>query len=173
MLMNALAEARSPSDGAPEWDFEDRKGPEVTMPEMKLETPFGPITLDPDKLLDVQGGLLGFPGRRKFALAPIPDKRLERFMLLQSTDDAALSFIVVPLAVDSELVAAEDISEVCETTGTAEPDALIVLIVTVRKADDGVKMTANLRAPVVVDTRRLVARQCVFSNSRYPIRQAL
>jgi len=26
---------------------------------------------------------------------------------------------------------------------------------------------------VVVDTCRLVARQCIFSNSRYPIQQAL
>lgn len=172
MLTNALAEARSPSNGAPEWDVEDRKGPEVAMPEMKLDTPFGPIAVDQEKLVHVQG-LLGFPGQRKFALAPIPDKRLERFMLLQSIDDAALSFIVVPLAADSELVAAQDISEVCETTGTDEQDALIVLIVTVRKAEDGIRMTANLRAPVVVDTRRLVARQCVFSNSRYPIRQAL
>ncbi len=171
MLTTALAE--SPAPARSDWNPPQEGRPEIDMPEMKIETRFGPISVDADRLVDVQGGLLGFPGRRKFALAPIPDERLDRFMLLQSIEDSALSFIVVPLAADAGLVEAADIAEVCATTGTDEQDALIVLIVTVRKAEGGIRMTANLRAPVVVDTRRLVARQCIFSNSRYPIQQAL
>lgn len=167
MLMTAIAESRATLVPAP--DPQSHGGQESTM----IQTRFGPISADAERLVDIPGGLLGFPRHRKFVLAQIPDKRLERFMLLQSVEDPALSFIVLPLALETGSVDQEDIAEVCTTTGTRESDALIVLIVTVRKEQDGVKMTANLRAPVVVDTRRMIARQCVFSNNRYPIRQAL
>lgn len=169
MPMTAIADSRARPGLAPQSMPGDRGAREP----MVIETRFGSIEIDRDRLVEIPGGLLGFPHHRRFALTPIPNERLDRFLLLQSVEDLSLSFIVVPLTADAGLVDAEDIREACAAAGTREEDALMVLIVTVRKGTGGVEMTANLRAPVIVDTRRMLARQCVFSNNRYSIRHAL
>ena len=51
--------------------------------------------------------------------------------------------------------------------------AALLLIVTARKNNGQVTLTANLRAPVVVNRKERVARQYVMPNSTYEIRHVL
>src|SRR5690606_15728377 len=96
----------------------------------------------------------------RFALAPIPKPRLSRFMVLQSIEQPTLSFIVLPVA-EGDLLAAADREEACGTLGCAPEEAAFLLIVTVRKEGERSAMSVHLRAPIAVDTRRKIARQCV------------
>lgn len=142
--------------------------------EMTVETRFGPLTCAPQAVIDMpQGGPLGFAQHRRFALLDLPNPQLARFRLLQSLADPELSFVVVPTDRDGGLIAPKDVDEACAAAGIEPADAVILLIVTVRRTPKGTSMTANLRAPVMLDVKRRTARQIVLSNPDYPIQHAL
>src|SRR3546814_132908 len=137
-----------------------------------IVTPFGPVSVDAASILDITGGILGFEGRSRFALAPVPNPRLGRFMILQSVEDPSISFIVLPMAEDGPIAGA-DREEACTMLNSVPEDTIFLLIVTVRREKEGSVMTVNLRAPIAVDTTRRQARQCVLSNNAYTVRHPL
>ena len=141
---------------------------------LTMETRFGQFTFDPDNAVTMPNGLPGFPGEQDFALASFPDARLASFKLMQSLSDPELSFIVAPLNVESGIIAPNDVERLLDTLSIPGADAAFLLIVTVRKdAEEGVKVSGNLRAPVVVDTRTRLAHQYVMENDDYPIQHPL
>ena len=142
------------------------------MQRTEIATPFGPVSVDDAGILRIPGGILGFDSLHDFALAPIPNARLARFMILQSMEDPSVSFIVLPMAEDGPIEAA-DRDEACAMLGARVEDAAFLLIVTVRSEGGKRSMTVNLRAPIVVDTGRRTARQCVLSNNGYSVRHPL
>ncbi|NIR61560.1 MAG: flagellar assembly protein FliW [Gammaproteobacteria bacterium] len=60
-------------------------------------------------------------------------------------------------------------------TGIARARASFLLIVTIRanETGEGIGMSVNLRAPIVLDSEQRIARQHVLSNGDYPVRQDL
>jgi len=144
----------------------------MEMERMEITTPFGPVSVDDAGILRVAGGILGFETLRDFALAPIPNPRLSRFMILQSLEDPSVSFIVLPMPEDGPLEAA-DREEARTMLGSDAADTAFLLIVTVRSEGGKRAMTVNLRAPIAVDTGRHAARQCVLSNNAYSVRHPL
>lgn len=139
---------------------------------VSLDTRFGTITVEADQRLTMPAGMPGFDGRREFALVDFPDQRFSRFRLLQSIEDKSLSFITLPADEADVPMADEDCAELARAVG-AEEAVELFFVVTLRGADNGVAVSANLRAPVVVDGRRRVARQVVLSNPAYAVRHLL
>jgi flagellar assembly factor FliW len=140
---------------------------------VEIDTRFGRVSFKEENAIAMPGGLPGFPGRRRFGLSPLPNPRFEQFVLFQDLDDPSLCFLVMPVPVDSGLVEAEDVDEALASCGIAREDATFLLIVTLRKEDDGVVTTVNLRAPIILDTDRKVARQYVMPNGKYAIRHVV
>jgi flagellar assembly factor FliW len=118
-------------------------------------------------------GPLGFPDHHNFALADLPDPELAQFKLLRSLEDQGLVLIVTPIPRSSDHIADEDLAEIAGTAGISVEDAQFLLVVTVRPKpdDDGMAMSINLRAPIVLDPATRLARQCVVRNSRYRVQQ--
>lgn len=139
-----------------------------------LETRFGRIEVSASATITMPQGPHGFASFRRFALANIPGAEDSTLKMFQSLDDEGLTFIVLPLDKDSGAIAAEDIAEAGETHGIAEENLAILLIVTVRQGENGdIVKTANLRAPLLVDVSTRVARQHIFLNNNYPVRQPI
>lgn len=138
-----------------------------------IESRFGTLTIHPHASLLFPQGLLGFADFRDFALAELPNGKHPQFKALQCLTDANLAFLVAPLANDSPAIDPADVEEACQTLSIAREDLVIVLIVTVRRDDDGAHVSVNLRAPVLIDTRQRVARQYVLPNNKYEIRHKL
>ena len=138
-----------------------------------IETRFGALAFGPENRLMLPVGLLGFADYRHFGLAELPQAELAEFRLLQSLDDHSLSFIVTTLRIDEGIVAREDLEDAALSVGVPLEVAAFLLIVTVRPAPEGSSVTVNLRAPVVVDVNRAIARQVVMANSGYPIQQPI
>lgn len=143
-----------------------------------LETRFGRIAVERSAVIRMPQGPHGFGSHRAFALLNIPGAEEQPFKLYQSLDDDQLSFIVLPLPEsDSEggsPIAEADLTEACRSYGVARENAAFLLIVTMRRDEAGqVAMTANLRAPLLVDTVQRTARQHIFVSSDYPTRQTL
>jgi flagellar assembly factor FliW len=138
-----------------------------------VETRFGAITFGRTNIVTFPHGLIGMPQNRRFGLSPIPDPRMGQFMLLQSLEDFGLSFLVLPMQPGPNAVSAEDAKEACAALAIPEEDADFFTVVTLRKAEQGLTVTVNLRAPIVVDSKSRIARQHVLANPSYPIRHNL
>lgn len=136
---------------------------------LTLETRFGRVEIGPENRVFMPVGLLGFTDSHDFGLVGLPQPASNRFKLLQSIEDPELGFIVLPLTAEDGHVAPEDLEDAALSVGIAPETAAFLLIVTVRMTENGAKITANLRAPIVVDPMRSIARQVVMANSNYAI----
>jgi len=133
----------------PEKEWEGRAVPEVT-------SRFGKFEYRPEEIITFPRGIIGFEGVREFVLMPLGETP---FRVLQAVDGSGLAFIVIePRAFldDYEVAAANDLEEVA-----------IYCIVTV--PNDPAQMTANLRAPLVIDNAQRHGHQVILEES-YPIR---
>lgn len=138
-----------------------------------VETRLGPVAVHPNAILEMPQGPLGFARHTRFALADLPNPDLARFKLLQSMDDPAVTFVVAPVDADGGPIARADLDEAGSSVGLGSANLLVLLIVTVRNDPTGISLTANLRAPVLVDVNRRVARQVVLLNNSYAVRHPL
>ena len=118
-------------------------------------------------------GVLGFETGGEFVILNLPHPGMEQFRLLQSCDDAEVGFIVVEASGVASALDPADLQEAYKQCEVRPTDALTLLIVTVRKSEDGVELSANLRAPIVIDIGRKVGRQHVMANGKYPVRFGL
>jgi len=141
--------------------------------EVRIETRFGELWFKRENAIAMPSGLPGFGGYREFALAHLPDLKLGDFVLFQCLTEPELAFLVLPLALDNPLIKPADVEEALQTTQVPREDAALLLIVTRRAEPEGIQTSANLRAPIVIDTRRKLARQYVMPNGDYAIRHAL
>jgi flagellar assembly factor FliW len=141
---------------------------------MQFETRrFGTIAVDDAEVYAVPTGIPGFPELRRVVLlgagpAPGVNPSDESSLYwMQDLDDGDLAFMcLVPWEVfpDYEI----DIDE--KSLGIAEADVRILSLVTVHRTADTPHLTANLRAPLVVDVGRRRVQQVILSDSRWPIR---
>ena len=144
-----------------------------TIGETVVETRFGVYAFDVTNTLVFPMGLLGFSGRQSFGLANLPQPELASYKLLQSLEQPGLSFIVTPLEPGSGLVTQADLEAACRAAGLDVAGATFLLMVTLRQGLNGLEMTANLRAPLVLDLKHHLGRQIVLQNADYPIRHSL
>lgn len=138
-----------------------------------VDTRFGLMEFDPARAIAMPGGIPGFSHAKRFGLGPLPGVRGGQFLLMQSLDDAALSFIVLPTAAEGGMIAAADLTDACAALGIDVAAAAVLLIVTVREAMGERQLSVNLRAPVIVDTASQRAWQHVLGNGAYPVRHIL
>lgn len=138
-----------------------------------IKSRFGDITVDMDKAVYFPRGLLGIPDRSRFVLATFPNPKMQQFTLLQSLEDTALSFITLPVAVDNPIVARNDLLIACREMQIAENDLVALLIVTVHRSPDQVKLSVNARAPLLIDVQRKLGVQHVFQQDSYKVQHML
>lgn len=116
-------------------------------------------------------GLPGFPAARRFSLERWGGDD-SPFSVLQSLDDEALRFVVVPpdpFFPDYAPVLDEDDAD---RLGIAESEDVIVLLV-VNLGERVKDATANLLGPVIVNRHTLAAAQVVLSGQDLPTRRPL
>ena len=135
-------------------------------------TRFGKVELTDPKILTMRGdGILGFSHLKEFVLL-VPDGK-KPFWWLQSLEDGNVAFLVIdPFSIyenyepdlspkQTDILDIEDIHDVA-----------VLCIVTVNKQPQ-LKITANLRAPIVINTKSMAARQVVLERDDYDIRHAI
>ena len=144
-----------------------------------IETRFGVVAFNVAKPVHFTRGLLGMHDRQQFALADFPNPKFAQFKLLQSMDEAALSFITMPLELQPDLIRKEDLQRAADDVGIALDDLAVLLIVTVNRMpptdgkENQVQISVNTRAPLIFDTSSRQAVQYVFPHDRYQVQQVL
>lgn len=138
-----------------------------------ITTRFGEVTVQTNNAILFPGGLLGMPDKYHFTLAEFPNKKFSQFMLLQSLDDHALSFITLPAEMKNSIVAAEDIAAACRDLEIEPRNLALLFIVSVQRTPERVTLSVNARAPIFIDSARRAAMQYVFPNDKYQVRHII
>jgi flagellar assembly factor FliW len=118
------------------------------------------------QVIDLVHPLTGFPGQSRFALGQLDEDGV--LCQLRSLDDRGLRFLVVPAASffpDYAPTVSDDVVEELQITSA---DHVIVLLV-LTAGESLALTTANLMAPVVVNTATGRARQVILDDPALPI----
>ena len=136
---------------------------------MEIETTrFGLISVDDERVMSLQHGLLGFPNHTRFAL--IQTGQENYFFWLQSVDDPNLAFVVTDPSIffkDYQVPIKEETQAELALEDVAFAQAFVIC----NKVDDW--LTGNLLGPIVVNARNRVAQQVVLTDKKWTTRQAL
>ncbi len=133
-------------------------------------TRFGQVQLQAEDILTFSEGMLGFADLKKFVLLDDPTDDI--FAWLQSCDEPAIAFPVL----EPELFAPQ------YKVSLAKSDYENLKMQTMEKArlfciitipDDPTQMTANMKAPVVINVPGKMARQCVLQDNSLAIREPI
>ncbi|MBH0169355.1 flagellar assembly protein FliW [Fictibacillus sp. 18YEL24] len=137
---------------------------------MKIETKFKDIVeVKKSDILDFEQGLPGFQTDNNFVLIPIEGTDLS---LLQSVQTSELAFIITDPFIffkeyDFELSSIEQ--ELLDINN--EKEVFVQVILTV--ADPFEKTTANLKAPIIINTKNNKCKQVVLVDDRYRTKHLL
>ena len=135
---------------------------------LKLNTTrFGELEVDPETLIDLPAGLIGFPAAKKFVLLEYTPP----FSWLQCVELPDLAFVVVSAAEFGEEYSFELPFQDRAVDLNETDDVAIFNLVTIRP--DASLSTVNLKAPVVVNLRNRKGRQVILDDPRYPTRMPL
>ena len=131
---------------------------------------FGEVELADEKVLDFPNGLIGFEDYRKFAIMYDEEsKGATRISWLQSLEEPFLALPVIdPLAIVEEYIPVIE-DELLETLGNpADEDLLFLLAMTV--PSDMTKVTANMKAPIIINAATKRGVQLIVENEDYPVK---
>ena len=138
-----------------------------------IKSRFGEIEVDTARAVLFPRGILGMPDKFNFVLTAFPNAKMQQFTLLQSLDEHSLSFITLPLDINNAIISADDIKSACRDLQFDEKFVAPLLIVSVHRLLDGVKLSVNARAPILIDANKKVGVQYVFQNEQYKVQHML
>lgn len=131
---------------------------------------FGRIEFQEEDVLQFPEGLLGFADLRKFVL--IDDPNDEIFAWLQSCEAPQVAFPVLEPELFTENYKVNLTKSDLEAMQMKVQDKMRCFsIITI--PHDPTQMTANLKAPIVINVRDRLARQCVLQDNHLAIREAI
>lgn len=146
---------------------------------MTVETRlFGTITIDEDKVIVFPGGIVGFPYMTKFTLIRDEEDANAAIMWLQSLDEPQFAMPVVDptLIIDGyNPIVTDEGDEGLKTLGELKPEDTFILV-TITVPSDIEKMTANLKAPIVINMANNKAVQIIVEDAyevKHPIYETL
>lgn len=138
---------------------------------MKINTKnFGEIEIEDEKILDFPAGIMGFEDMKTFTLiydSEKPDKR--NVMWLQSIEEPGFAMPVVNpgYVIENYNPTVED--ELLKGIGEcAQEDMLVLTTLTV--PSDITKMTANLKAPIIINSITKKGCQIIVENDEYKVK---
>ena len=129
---------------------------------------FGTISFESKDVLEVTDGVLGFDSLSRFLL--IESEDFEPFKFLQSVEEPVICFpLIDPILVDASY-RLELKTEAQEKLGLNNPDdGLVYSVVTLDENPQGT--TANLCAPLVINTSNMRGSQIILFDSEYAVNQ--
>ena len=138
-----------------------------------IKTRFGEVSVDTNKSITFPMGLLGMPDKFNFNVTAFPNPKMRQFTLLQSLDDHALSFITLPLDMQNGIISASDLKSACRELQLNETNVAALLIVSVHRTPEGISLSVNARAPLLIDSVQRIGAQYVFPGEHYSLQHML
>ena len=138
---------------------------------MKVISPIhGEIEYNEQDIIEFGKPIPGFDNLSKFIIKDIDDQSI--FKLLQSTEDKNIGFVIVSPFIseeDYEIKLTDNIIKELDIEGPN--DVALFSIVTVNSKVENI--TANLRAPLVINIRNKKGQQFIVQNDKYKIKHPI
>lgn len=131
---------------------------------------FGTIDIEDDKIIEFPMGIIGFEDLKKFAL--IYDSEREepsKISWLQSMEEPLMALPVINPIDISETYNPIIEDELTKLIGDPA-DQDILIFVTMSIPSDMTKVTANLKAPIIINTVNCKAMQVIAENPEYEVK---
>lgn len=142
--------------------MEDKKG----VVKMLLQTRyFGEIEINEEDIINFPDGIPAFEDIKKFVIVENPEKGVP-FHWLQGVDEGSLAFVIINpflLKDDYDIELPKNAIEKLEIQSLEEVALYTIVVV----PEDISKMTANLRAPIVINSRTKKGKQVLLEDDRY------
>ena len=137
---------------------------------MEILSPFhGKITYNEDEVINFEKPILGFDELKRFILKDIEEST---FKLLQSIEDVNVGFVVVsPFMLEEkyEIKLSDEVIKTLEISNAK--DVLLYSLVTLNSNVENI--TANLKAPIVINVNNKKAQQFIIDKIKYKIKHPL
>lgn len=130
---------------------------------------FGEVNIADEKIITFESGLLGFEEYKKFTILYDVESKEDAISWLQSIDEPSLALpIISPMIVKPDYNPVVEDS-LLESLGTiTEENMAIFFIMTV--PSDLTLMSANLKAPVLINADSKKGIQVIVENQDYPVK---
>ena len=137
---------------------------------MEIISPIhGEMTYEEKDIINFKKGIPGFDELNKFIIKEIEDSS---FKVLQSIDDAELGFVLISpfdVELDYEIKLNSEIRKNLDIKNEKEV-ALYSLVTLNSKVEN---ITANLRAPLVINIISKKGEQCIIEKEEYKIKHPI
>lgn len=133
-------------------------------------TRFGRVEVTNEDIITFNEGLLGFTELRQFVLLDDPNDDI--FAWLQSCEAAHIAFPVLEpelFTENSNFALAKNDLEALKLVNKEKARSFCIITI----PDDPTQMTANLKAPIIINAEARVARQCVLQDNNLAIREPI
>jgi flagellar assembly factor FliW len=136
---------------------------------MKIQTRYhGEMEINAEEIVTFHKGIPGFPEEKEFVILSLGED--QSFSTLQSLANDALAFIISnPFNFYKEYDFRLEESVVEELGLNSEKDVVVYAILTVE--DPFEKTTANLQAPIVINTVNKKAKQVILNDMKFKTKQ--
>lgn len=130
---------------------------------------FGEISVSEDKTLFFQDGIIGFPEMKHFLLIHDAERENASISWLQSIEEPAFAMPVMdPLKLLSDYNPVVEDEQLAQLEALS-PDSMLVLVtITVPREITG--MTANFKAPIIINAGNNRACQLIIEDERYQVK---
>jgi flagellar assembly factor FliW len=138
---------------------------------MRIQTGrFGQLTLSEQEIIQIPQGILGFPELKRFCLVDPADDTL--ILWLQSIENPQVAFPVLePKVFRPEYAVRLSAAELRELKLENINQSAVLSILTI--PSDATQMTANLKAPLVINLKQQIARQVVLQENEYSVKHLM
>jgi flagellar assembly factor FliW len=133
-------------------------------------TRFGELQVNKEDIISFQEGLLGFENLKTFFVVDPGDSTL--ILWLQSIDDGKVAFPVIEPKIFkpdyvAKLLPADMNSVELETLSHAKIYSILTI------PSDITTMSANLKAPIVINNKKKIAKQIVLQDSKLNVKHEM
>ncbi len=135
--------------------------------QLTFTTRFGEVALRADRLLSFPQGLFGFRECTQFGLAKLPNVEGSPLLLMQCVNQPAIAFLVADPEALGMTLTTDDKAEALAETKLATGSTQFLTILTLYDAGENYYLTANLKAPVLIDSAAKTGMQFILSNKSY------
>ena len=138
---------------------------------MNIQTSrFGSVEVNKEDIVTFPEGVLGFAHLRDFVILDDPNDEI--FVWLQSCEQSEVAFPLLEPSLFSQGYAVSLTKRDRETLSLQEGQSFhIFSVVTI--PEDPTQMTANLKAPVIINDKNKIGRQCVLQDNKLAIRESI
>jgi flagellar assembly factor FliW len=132
---------------------------------------FGELEVSPEQIVNLPLGMVGFPNLKRYIL--FPHKTGSAFFWLQSLERPDLAFVLInPLMVEANYQITLSGSD-RKLLDIKDPNQIQVWAVVTIPHGAPDSMTANLKAPVVLNLENRLMAQIILESDDYPLKKVL